>query len=117
LLARCAYYWSVAGGGQTDFARGELVSGNYFDVLGVRPALGRLFNQEDDRIPGAHPVIVLSHGYWTSRFGADPGILNKTLRVNGAPLTVIGVARPGFSGIQNGFTADSEWRQLCGPLV
>src|SRR5262245_9283375 len=69
LLARYATSLSVAGAGQTERAEGELVSGNYFDVLGVRPALGRVFNQEDDRVPGANPVIVLSHNYWTRRFG------------------------------------------------
>jgi putative ABC transport system permease protein len=106
LLARAPLYSSVAGGGQTDLVRGELVSGNYFDLLGVRPALGRLFNQEDDRVPGSHPVVVLSHGYWTRRFGADPGILNKSLMLNGASLTVIGVARSGFSGIQVGWNPD-----------
>src|SRR5713226_4038966 len=65
LLARFAVSLSVAGEGQTERANGELVSGNYFDVLGVVPALGRVFNQDDDRVPGGHPLIVLSHGYWT----------------------------------------------------
>jgi predicted permease len=106
LLARHYVPLSVAGGGQTERAHGELVSGNYFDVLGVRPALGRVFNQEDDRIPGAHPVVVLSHGYWTRRFGADPGILNKALTINGASMTVVGVARAGFFGVQVGKRPD-----------
>jgi len=68
--------------------------------------LGRVFNQEDDRAPGAHPLVVLSHAYWTRRFGADPAILNKTLTVNGALMTVIGVARAGFKGVQVGQTPD-----------
>src|SRR5262249_6365417 len=106
LLARFGVPLSVAGGGQAERADGELVSGNYFEVLGVRPALGRVFNQEDDRVPGAHPVIVLSHGYWTRRFAADPEILNKTLTVNGALMTVIGVARAGFQGVQVGQRPD-----------
>ena len=106
LLARFAIPLSVAGSGQTERADGELVSGNYFDVLGVRPALGRVFNQEDDRTPGAHPVVVLSHAYWTRRFGADPAILNKTLTMNGALMTVIGVSRDGFRGVQVGQTPD-----------
>ncbi|MGE0128309.1 MAG: ABC transporter permease [Blastocatellales bacterium] len=106
LLARFAVSLSVAGNGQTERADGELVSGNYFEVLGVRPALGRVFNQEDDRTPGAHPVVVLSHAYWTRRFAADPGILNKTLTVNGALMTVIGVSRAGFYGVQVGQTPD-----------
>jgi predicted permease len=106
LLARYPVSLSIAGSGQTERAHGELVSGNYFEVLGVRPALGRVFNQEDDRVPGAHPVVVLSHGYWTRRFGADPGILNKTLTVNGALMTVVGVARAGFYGVQVGQRPD-----------
>jgi len=106
LLARFAISLSVAGAGQTERADGELVSGNYFEVLGVRPALGRVFNQEDDRTPGAHPVVVLSHAYWTRRFGAEPAILNKTLTVNGTLMTVIGVSREGFRGVQVGQTPD-----------
>src|SRR5262245_48161562 len=106
LLARFAIPLSVAGAGQTERADGELVSGNYFKVLGVRPALGRVFNQEDDRTPGAHPVVVLSHAYWTRRFGADPSVLNKSLTVNGTPMTVIGVAGARFRGVQVGQTPD-----------
>ena len=64
--------------GASERANGELVSGNYFDVLGVRPALGRVFNAADDRTPGAHPVAVLSYGYWQRRFGGDPAVLNQT---------------------------------------
>jgi putative ABC transport system permease protein len=106
LLARFAIPLSVAGVGQTERADGELVSGNYFEVLGVRPALGRVFSQEDDRAPGAHQVVVLSHAYWTRRFSADPAILNKSLTVNGNPMTVIGVSREGFRGVQVGQTPD-----------
>ncbi len=105
-LARFAIALSVSGEGQTERADGELVSGNYFDVLGVRPAIGRVFTDEDDRVPGAGTVIVLSHGYWTRHFGADPNILNKTLIVNGTPMTVVGVARAGFTGVQVGQQPD-----------
>jgi predicted permease len=106
LLARFAIPLSVAGDGQTERADGELVSGNYFDVLGVRPALGRLFTDEDDRAPGASPIAVLSHGYWTRRFGASPDVLNKTLVINGTVMTVVGVARAGFNGVQVGQLPD-----------
>lgn len=106
LLARFAVPLSVAGEGQTERANGELVSGNYFNVLGVRPVLGRVFTDEDDRVPGGEPVVVLSHGYWTRHFGADAGILNKTLIVNGNVMTVVGVARAGFSGVQVGQLPD-----------
>jgi predicted permease len=106
LLARFAVSLSVAGEGQTERANGELVSGNYFDVLGVRPAMGRVFTDDDNRVPGGHPLVVLSYGYWTRHFGADAGILNKTLIVNGVSMTVVGVARAGFNGVQVGQTPD-----------
>jgi len=106
LLARFAVPLSVASDGQTERANGELVSGNYFAVLGVRPVLGRVFTDDDDRTPGASPIVVLSHGYWTRRFGANPDVLNKTLVVNGTGMTVVGVARPGFNGVQVGQLPD-----------
>jgi len=106
LLARYPIPLSVAGGGQTERAAGELVSGNYFEVLGVRPALGRLLTQEDDAAPGGSAVAVLSHGYWTRRFGASSAALNQSLVVNGHTLTVIGVASAGFGGVQLGQTPD-----------
>lgn len=76
----------------------ELVSGSYFASLGVEPALGRLIAEDDDRHPGAHPVLVLSHDLWRSHFGLDPGVLGRTVRVNDTPMTIIGVAEPGFYG-------------------
>jgi predicted permease len=106
MLARFAIPASIASRGQTERGSGELVSGNYFDVLGLHPTLGRLFTLDDDRVPGAQPVAVLSHAYWTRRFGGDPGVLNQTLLVNNTPLTIIGVAPAGFTGIQVGQAAD-----------
>ena len=75
-----------------------MVSGNYFQVLQVQPALGRLFDSNDDRLVGEAPVVVLSHDYWTTQFAADPGVLNKTMIVNGQTLTIVGVAPRGFDG-------------------
>ena len=106
LLAEFPFDASVAARGQTERASGELVSGNYFDLLGVPPALGRTFTPDDDRAPGAHPLAVLSHGYWTRRFGNDAGIVNNTITVNGHLLTVVGVSRAGYTGIQPGRPAD-----------
>lgn len=106
LLARYAIPLSVSTKGQTERASGELVSGNYFEVLGVRPALGRVFSLEDDKLAGAHPVAVLSYGYWTRRFGNDPAVLNQQLLINGHSLTVVGVARAGFYGVQIGQSPD-----------
>jgi predicted permease len=84
--------------GQTLNGDGMQVSGNYFQVLQVRPALGRLFDSNDDRLVGEAPVVVLSYDYWTSRFGADPNVLNKGLIVNGQTLTIVGVTPRGFDG-------------------
>src|SRR4051812_10427900 len=75
-----------------------MVSGNCFQVLGVQPALGRLFDGNDDRLVGEAPVVVLGYGYWTSRFAADPTVLNKQLIVNGQSLTIVGVTPKGFDG-------------------
>ena len=86
--------------------RALLVSGNYFQVLGVGAAMGRVFDEQDDREPGAHPLVVLSHAYWTSRFGADPGMLNQTMVVNGRGMTIVGVAQKNFSGEMPGSTYD-----------
>jgi predicted permease len=106
ILARYGFSASVASHGQTDRASGEVVSGNYFDVLGVRPAIGRVFTQDDDRVPGAQPVVVLSHSYWTRHFGGDSSVLNKVLLINNVEMTVVGVSQPGFTGVQVGKTPD-----------
>jgi predicted permease len=106
LLARYAIPLSVSARGNTERAAGELVSGNYFETLGVRPALGRVLTMEDDKQIGAHPVAVLSYGYWTRRFASDPSILNQQLLINGHNLTIVGVARAGFTGVQVGQMPD-----------
>ena len=106
LIARYHVQVSVAGQGQSQLAEGELVSGNYFQVLGVQPVLGRVFSSQDETAAGANPVAVLSYGYWTRNFGGDPNILNKQLSVNGNSLTVVGVARSGFAGVQVGQVPD-----------
>jgi predicted permease len=100
VIARGGAQMNVSFDGRNDRVRGELVSGNFFDVLGVRPWAGRLFTQDDDRTPGAHPVAVLSYAFWARRFGKDPGIVGKTILINEYPLTVIGVTPPGFYGIE-----------------
>jgi macrolide transport system ATP-binding/permease protein len=77
---------------------GELVSANYFDVMGVKPMLGRGFLPEEDRTPNTHPVAVISHSLWQRRFDADAGVLGKTVYLNGRPFTVIGVMPESFLG-------------------
>jgi hypothetical protein len=76
----------------------NMVSGNYFPFFNARPVLGRLLDPEDDRIESAHNVCVLSYETWQSRFGRDPGILHRVLRIEGAPLEVVGIAPPEFVG-------------------
>jgi predicted permease len=97
---------NLAGTGATTSGTGILVSGSYFPVLGVRPALGRLFTPEDDREIGAHPVVVLSHGYWQNDLGADPEVLNRSIVVNGISMTIVGVTQRGFTGTTLGSQPD-----------
>ncbi len=78
------------------------VSGNYFTVLGLTPALGRFFLPEEGEAPDGHPVVVVSHGFWKRRFGGDPGVLGTTVALSGRPFTVIGVAPTGFHGVNVG---------------
>ena len=92
--------------GSTERVSAELVSGNYFAVLGVVPTLGRAFTEDDDRNPGGHPVVMLSHGYWKRRFGADPKVVGQTLLLNAHPMTVVGIAPPGFNGVEVGAAPD-----------
>jgi putative ABC transport system permease protein len=87
-------------------AKAELVSGNYFDVLGVHPAAGRLFVQSDDVQPDANPIVALSYGYWQRRFGSDPQVVGQSILVNGHPFTVVGVAPPSFQSVQMGYVPD-----------
>jgi predicted permease len=106
VIARYPFEASIASHGQTERGSGELVTGNYFEVLGVRPVLGRVLSPADDDVQGAHPVLVLSHSYWTRHFGGDAGVLNQAILVNNAEMTIVGVAQAGFSGIQVGQTPD-----------
>src|SRR6185436_7142200 len=106
VIARFPAPLTLMTNGQAERVSSELVSGNYFDVLGVRAHIGRTFTPDDDRTPGGHPIVVLSHNYWTRRFGADPGVLNRTVTLNGLPMTIVGVTPPGFYGIVIGENPD-----------
>jgi predicted permease len=96
---------NLGDGEQTTSGDAMLVSGSYFTVLGLRPALGRLLVPADDEEPGAHRVAVLGYGYWESTFGADPAVLNRPIVVNGESFTVVGVAPRGFRGTTLGTDA------------
>ena len=106
IAAHVAFGANMAFDGQTMAGQGLLVSGNYFQVLQVQPALGRLFDSNDDRLVGEAPVAVLSHGFWTSKFAADPNVLNKTIKINGQTLTIVGVAAARFDGTTLGQKPD-----------
>ena len=91
---------SLSFSGQTERIDAELVSGNYFQALGVRPALGRVFSpEEDDRVYKGHPYVVLSHQYWVTRFGANQNVIGQKLLVDNYPMTIVGVSAPGFTGL------------------
>ena len=108
---------TIATGGEGTAVYGNMVSGNYFDVLGVRPALGRFFVPDDDRVPGAHPVVVVSHDFWTSKLGGDVSAVGATVTVNGALFTIIGVAPPAFRGIYTALKADAWVPLMMQPLL
>ena len=88
--------------GRSQSAMGGTVTANYFDVLGVRPALGRGFLPEENRTLETHPVVVLSHGLWKRQLGGDPEILGKTLKLSGLDYTIVGVAPASFTGMMPG---------------
>jgi predicted permease len=92
--------------GNTVSASAELVSGSYFPVLGVKPAVGRLFGGKDDDVAGAHPIVVLSHEYWTTQLGGDPSVIGQIIMVNGKPMTIVGVSAAGFEGTTLGNKPD-----------
>jgi MacB-like periplasmic core domain len=106
ILARINVNLTFAGKGSSERARCELVSGNYFDVLGVKPWRGRLLTSADDERPGGHPLVVLGYGFWQRSFGGDPAIIGRTVRLNSHPYVVIGVTPPGLYGIDVGSSAD-----------
>ena len=102
---------------QSALVNAELVSGNYFDVLGVRPAVGRLLVQQDDVVANGSPVVVLSFQYWKNHFGEDPHVIGQTLSVNGHPFQIVGVSQPGFDSAIWGSPADLFVPMTMKPVV
>ena len=92
--------------GQIARVSGELVSGNYFSVVGTGAQMGRAFSPEDDQAPGAHPVAVISEGFWQRSFGSDPSVLGRDIDINSHAFTIIGVAAKGFRGTDMGSPTD-----------
>ncbi|MGE0816236.1 MAG: ABC transporter permease [Vicinamibacterales bacterium] len=100
VLARRVVDTSVTVDGQTERLTGEMVSGNYFSMLGVPPAIGRVFSsEEDDRVYQGHPVAVISYDYWVRRFNRDPSVVGRKVLVNNYPMTIVGVSAAGFVGL------------------
>ena len=97
---------SLSNSGVNERLWGYLATGNYFEVLGVKPAIGRFLTQDDDKVPGAHPVAVITHGCWQKRFGGDPDIVGRNVIVNGRNFTIIGVAKPDFYGSEIGYRTE-----------
>jgi len=102
IAAHVTFGANLAARGQTENVNGLLVSGSYFPVLGLKPAIGRLFGPEDDRAPGEPRVVVLSYAYWQRRFALDPGVVGQPLVVNGIAMTMVGVAPRGFDSTSIG---------------
>jgi predicted permease len=100
VLCRRLVETSVAVDNQTERLTAEMVSGNYFTMLGVKAAVGRVFNsQEDDQVYSGHPVVVLGYDYWVRRFARDPGVVGRKILVNNYPMTIVGVSAQGFAGL------------------
>ncbi|MGH2400505.1 MAG: ABC transporter permease, partial [bacterium] len=100
VLCRRLVAASVSIDNQTERVEAEMVSGNFFTMLGVNAAVGRVFNShEDDQAYQGHPVVVLGYDYWVRRFARDPGVVGKKILVNNSPMTIVGVSAAGFAGI------------------
>ena len=97
--------------------QGQLVSGNYFSLLGVPALIGRTIGPDDDRVPNGHPVAMLSHGYWERRFAGDRSVVGRTIRLSGAPFTIVGVTPPEFFGVEIGTAPDLFLPIMMQPTV
>lgn len=106
LLAYSVTPFNLSTDGESDRVFGEVVSGNYFSLLGVKPVLGRSFLPEEDSTPGTHPVAVISHRLWQRRFGGNPSVIGQSVHLNGHPFTIIGVAPSAFPGMFRGIASD-----------
>src|SRR5262249_31986283 len=105
------------GGRQPQRVLGGLVSGNYFDVLGIRAEIGRTFTPEEDTGQGAHPVLVLSDALWRAQFGGDPHVIDTLVAINGHPFPIIGVAPRGFTGVAYAADPEELWMPMAMQLV
>lgn len=113
VLATSGVTCAIGGNGRpAERVFGAIVSGNYFEVFGVHPALGRVFSRDDDTTRGGHPVAVIADTLWRRRFNSDPGVIGQQISVNGRPFSIVGVAPPGFVGVEVGEDAEI-WTPLA----
>jgi ABC-type antimicrobial peptide transport system permease subunit len=117
LIATASARVGVQWHNQPELVDAELVSGNYFDILGVQAAFGRLILPSDDRAREASPVVVLGFDYWQRRFGADPRVVNQNISINGHPFTIVGVAQPGFRTMQEQIDKDLDGERVIAFLA
>jgi len=118
VLCRRLVSTSISVDNQTERVQAEMVSGNYFSMLGVKPAAGRVFSpEEDDRVFRGHPEVVLSYDYWANRFSHDPKVIGKKILVNNYPMTIVGVSAAGFEGIDPAQSPQIRVPILMEPIV
>jgi predicted permease len=108
---------AMSTGGEPEPVFSQLVTGNYFHVLGLRPTTGRFFLTEEDRTPGTHPVVVLNHRLWQRRFGERSDIVGRTIRLNTIDFTIVGIAPRGFMGVTAMVGPDLWLPSMMAPLV
>lgn len=108
---------AISTGGEATIVQSNLVTGNYFSVLGVRPALGRFFLPDEDAVVNAKPVVVISHDLWQRRFAGDSGVIGRSMRVNGSPFTIVGVAPERFRGLYPVLRIDTWIPMMMQPAV
>ncbi len=117
MFCRKSVALSISDGGRTDRVQGELVSGNFFNVLGIGAALGRVFTASDDLHANAHPYLVISYDYWQHRFGGKPDVLGKKLVVDGKAMSIIGVSEKGFHSVDPGESPQVRIPMMMQPAV
>jgi predicted permease len=117
MMSRYQQSMTVGVSSHTEVVSGEFVSGNYFHLLGIGAARGRVFTAQDDLHPGAHPYAVLSYAYWQSSFGGDSNIVGKTIRINNYPLTIVGVSQQGFDGVEPGLPSQIRVPMMMAPQL
>ena len=117
LAAYGIWQFKLTGGNQAEQVWGEVVSGNYFDVLGVPAYQGRTFTAEEDEVPNRNPVVVISESLWQRRFNSDPSLVGQTITLNSKQLTVVGIAPSQFTGMIRGLASDIWVPAMISPAL